>query len=370
MLSNCHYFYFIASILLFSIFVAECGRNETCRERGEIRFQQIETSSGKASGTFTKLFRRNTSIRHPLLLVPQSDANKFPLIFKNKKLSDKVYWPEAKLKSVLETLDAFDLQTGDRIKQITDIGNPNRSQLFIVATKSNKKYVVKITTAHPFLREFQAYERIKELKSPHFPLYTALFQSNDEMGCNLIVMNYISEYNLNDVFVQRKRKITRTIPELAAQLAFAINLLHINGVVHRDIKLENIMLDPMERIVIIDFDCSCIISNKNERICGSAGSMISIAPEVIEKRSYTYKCDWYSYGITLFGMLTGIWKRREELKQYLMDDKIFSTSVPNANARSLIKKLLLNEDQRLSSYEDIKNEPYFQLIDWKSLEEM
>ena len=86
--------------------------------------------------------------------------------------------------------------------------------------------------------------------------------------------------------------------------------IHSKGIIHRDLKLENIILkgpNSYKDLRIIDFGLSYIKGEKKMlfEICGTPGY---IAPEIInlkKKRMYDEKCDIYSLGIILYMLLTG-----------------------------------------------------------------
>jgi len=89
------------------------------------------------------------------------------------------------------------------------------------------------------------------------------------------------------------------------KLLSAIKHMHANGIVHRDIKLENILLTSEGEIKIIDFGLSkkqtdCTLFNSR------CGTPYYIAPEVISQSAvYTEKSDAWACGVTFYTMLAG-----------------------------------------------------------------
>ena len=85
---------------------------------------------------------------------------------------------------------------------------------------------------------------------------------------------------------------------------------HENDIMHRDIKLENILvcIDSKGRIYdlkVADFGLACKISDLDEQQYTVAGSVGYMAPEIIMKESYNEKVDVFSLGIILYILATG-----------------------------------------------------------------
>ncbi|EJK75522.1 hypothetical protein THAOC_02753, partial [Thalassiosira oceanica] len=97
------------------------------------------------------------------------------------------------------------------------------------------------------------------------------------------------------------------VRRLISGLVDAVNYLHSRHVVHRDIKAEHIMFardgDPNSPIKIIDFGVATLHKPGDPPLNAFAGSLRSVAPEVI-KRSYDNQCDMWSVGIVTFFLLT------------------------------------------------------------------
>lgn len=91
----------------------------------------------------------------------------------------------------------------------------------------------------------------------------------------------------------------------AAEIACALRFLHKNGIVYRDLKLDNLLLDAEGHIRIVDFGMCKLdiyLDRAADTFCGTPDYM---APEIIRGLKYTYSVDWWSFGILLYEMMVG-----------------------------------------------------------------
>jgi serine/threonine protein kinase len=97
------------------------------------------------------------------------------------------------------------------------------------------------------------------------------------------------------------------VKELAYQIGLAIKYLHSYGIVHRDLKLENVMMsDNTETSVpkLVDFGLAKMIG-PNELALEPFGTLGYVAPEVLQKKPYSFSCDLWSYGCIIYALLSG-----------------------------------------------------------------
>lgn len=120
-----------------------------------------------------------------------------------------------------------------------------------------------------------------------------------------IVMEYICAGDLLTFIRKRSKLPEQTAKYIFKQIILGLNFIHTHNIVHRDIKLDNILIDLDNNIKICDFGVSkriTIADTMNEQ-CGTPAYM---APEVIKGNGYQgFACDLWSAGVVLYAMLSG-----------------------------------------------------------------
>jgi len=117
---------------------------------------------------------------------------------------------------------------------------------------------------------------------------------------------------------------------IALGVAYGLQYLHSQRVIHRDLKSLNVLLDANDFPKVCDFGMSRVMPNDNSLMTGSVGTAQWMAPEIIKSEFYSEKSDVYSYGIMLWELITA------EIPFKQMRDVQVSYAVANNNARPMI----------------------------------
>ncbi|XP_059488241.1 serine/threonine-protein kinase S6KL isoform X2 [Neocloeon triangulifer] len=96
-----------------------------------------------------------------------------------------------------------------------------------------------------------------------------------------------------------------------AELALALDFLHNAGVIFRDLKLENVMVDASGHLKVIDFGMAKWLKH-GERTRTLCGTVRYMAPELVSMEPYGHAVDWWSLGIIAFCLITGDFPARRQ----------------------------------------------------------
>uniref|UniRef100_A0A671N475 Protein kinase C n=1 Tax=Sinocyclocheilus anshuiensis TaxID=1608454 RepID=A0A671N475_9TELE len=159
----------------------------------------------------------------------------------------------------------------------------------------------------------------------------------------------------------------------AAEIVCGLQFLHSKGIVYRDLKLDNILLDIDGHIKIADFGmCKENISGE-ARTCTFCGTPDYIAPEILLGQKYGTSVDWWSFGVLLYEMLIGQspfhGHDEEELFQSIRTDDPCYPRWLTRDARDILVKLFVREpERRLGVKGNIRQHAFFRDTDWNALE--
>jgi serine/threonine protein kinase len=150
----------------------------------------------------------------------------------------------------------------------------------------------------------------------HHPHVVGLIDFGDDDGALFLVMEYIDGETLTALLAREGALPEVRVVELATQIVEALAVAHGMGIIHRDVKPDNIMVTRSstgrEFVKVLDFGVAKM--NRDEGHSGATvntmaglivGSLRFISPEQVESRPVTAQTDLYGFGCVLYQMLTG-----------------------------------------------------------------
>ncbi|XP_031850262.1 AKT serine/threonine protein kinase isoform X3 [Nomia melanderi] len=240
-------------------------------------------------------------------------------------------------------------------------------------------YAIKILRKEVIIRKHEVAHALTEnrvLRTTNHPFLISLkysFQTADRL---CFVMEYV---NGGELFFHLRR--VRRFGEdrtrfYGAEIISALGYLHSQGIIYRDLKLENLLLDKEGHIKIADFGlCKEDITygRTTKTFCGTPEYL---APEVLEDNDYGRAVDWWGVGVVMYEMICG------RLPFYNKDhDKLFSLIVMgevrfprtiSIEAKDMLGGLLIKDpSKRLgggpNDAKEIMDHAFFSSIDWADL---
>ena len=232
---------------------------------------------------------------------------------------------------------------------------------------TNLQYAIKTYEKSKLLdpqRKKNVISEIKILKSISHPNIIKLKEAIDAPRQIHLVMEYVGACSLWSFL---KKRPNRQLPEPTArsfftQILSGIDYCHQVSVIHRDIKLENILLDSDNKVKIIDFGFATFTTPglKIKLFCGTPSYM---SPEIVGKRENPgAPADVWALGVLLYVMLTGNFPFKasadRELYRIILKGSFEVPASVSVQAKALIRRMLQQDPRKRPTCREILNDPW------------
>ncbi|XP_060072755.1 protein kinase C delta type-like isoform X1 [Ylistrum balloti] len=262
------------------------------------------------------------------------------------------------------------------------LGKGSFGKVMLAELKGQKKYfAIKVLKKDVVLEDDDVEctlieKRVLALGCNH-PYLTHLHSTFQTTSHLFFVMEYLNGGDLMfHIQVSGKFDIPRA-QFYAAEIVSGLQYLHSQGIVYRDLKLDNVMLDRDGHIKIADFGmCKEAIFNDNKAttFCGTPDY---IAPEILKGWRYNSSVDWWSFGVLLYEMMIGQSPFHGDDEDDLFHSILHDTPhyprwLPKEAAQILSLLFIRQPNERMGmpgcTSGPIKSQPFFRNIDWERME--
>jgi serine/threonine-protein kinase len=197
---------------------------------------------------------------------------------------------------------------GDRYEVLEKIGTGGMSDVYKAKDhKLNRLVAVKVlkqefSENENFVSKFRV--EAQSTAGLLHPNTVNVYDVGDDDGINYIVMELVDGITLKKYIEKKSRLSVKEAVSIAIQVAMGLEAAHNNGIIHRDIKPQNIMISRDGKVKVTDFGIAKAATS-NTITSNVMGSVHYTSPEQARGGYSDAKSDIYSLGITLFEMLTG-----------------------------------------------------------------
>uniref|UniRef100_A0A8D0MZ34 non-specific serine/threonine protein kinase n=2 Tax=Sus scrofa TaxID=9823 RepID=A0A8D0MZ34_PIG len=261
---------------------------------------------------------------------------------------------------------------------VRKISGHDAGKLYAMKVLKKATIVQKAKTTEHTRTERQVLEHIRQ--SPFLVTLHYAFQTETKLH---LILDYINGGELFTHLSQRERFTEHEVQIYVGEIVLALEHLHKLGIIYRDIKLENILLDSNGHVVLTDFGLSKeFVADEAERAFSFCGTIEYMAPDIVRggDSGHDKAVDWWSLGVLMYELLTGaspFTVDGEKNSQAEISRRILKSEPPypqemSAVAKDLIQHLLMKDPKKRlgcgpRDADEIKEHLFFQKINWDDL---
>ena len=286
---------------------------------------------------------------------------------------------EVSEEGVISVSEVSNVEIWECFDVVKELEGSHGVELLVVKSKKHSfKFVLKkFPSCNVELLRLEKEVHSQIPNSSYFPKYHGSFITTDsEEG--YLIMEFVDTKDLKDVildiifehkFEYLQNTLIGSMDFIGAELAAAIQILHDNNIVHRDIKLENIIVDQSGHLKLIDFGHSIKLKDLAERMKAPLGTVQYIAPEMDSCNcNYNYQVDWYSYGVTMVNLINDYLKEDEKFYQRRGDILGKIRKIIGQQEYMLIEACTrVDTESRVKSLDCLKKFTIFHGINWEEM---
>uniref|UniRef100_A0A2I2ZK24 Protein kinase C n=1 Tax=Gorilla gorilla gorilla TaxID=9595 RepID=A0A2I2ZK24_GORGO len=310
--------------------------------------------------------------------LPSEETDGIAYISSSRK-HDSIKDDSEDLKPVIDGMDGIKISQGLGLQDfdlIRVIGRGSYAKVLLVRLKKNDQIyamkVVKKELVHDDedIDWVQTEKHVFEQASSN-PFLVGLHSCFQTTSRLFLVIEYVNGGDLM-FHMQRQRKLPEEHARFyAAEICIALNFLHERGIIYRDLKLDNVLLDADGHIKLTDYGMCKEGLGPGDTTSTFCGTPNYIAPEILRGEEYGFSVDWWALGVLMFEMMAGrspfdIITDNPDMNT---EDYLFQGACPAVR----VPRVPGDPKERLgcrpqTGFSDIKSHAFFRSIDWDLLE--
>ena len=287
------------------------------------------------------------------------------VFFQTDTLDTLLLWVQA-IRTI--TFRSKDISIDD-FNIISVIGRGFYGKVMLVENKYTKE-ICALKTIHKarLIKENKVQTVLRErniLVKVHHPFIVQIkfaFQNDKKLYIGLEYVPGGELFHLMQIVPQLS---ARAIRLYVAEVALALDYIHSLGVIYRDLKPENVLIDQNGHIKLTDFGLAKVVEDgdlngSTKTFCGTNEYL---APEIVKRELYTYAIDWWALGILtyelMFGQTPFYDKSKHKMYNRIINDEPFFPPETDPEAVDFVKRLLRKDPKKRAKLKDIKSHPFF-----------
>jgi beta-lactam-binding protein with PASTA domain/predicted Ser/Thr protein kinase len=196
-----------------------------------------------------------------------------------------------------------------RYRVLRRLGSGGMADVYLVEDQQlGRRVALKLLYRH-LAEDVQFVERFRREASSaaglQHPNIVSIFDRGEWDGTYYIAMEYVEGHTLKDIVRERGPAPPEAAVDVVLQILRALRFAHQRGVVHRDIKPQNVLIDEDGRVKVTDFGIARAGASDMTETGSIMGTAQYLSPEQAQGRPVDARSDLYSIGIVLYELLTG-----------------------------------------------------------------
>ncbi|EAS01377.2 Serine/Threonine kinase domain protein (macronuclear) [Tetrahymena thermophila SB210] len=272
-----------------------------------------------------------------------------------------------------------DIISKDDFLLIRQLGTGGFGEVNLVQYMKNKQfYAIKIMRKDMIIRRsaekyiIQERQTLEKIKG--HPFVCQLHFAFQDINFLYLVLEYIQGEDLSKLLF-RGDSLEEDIARMyIAELVLAIEFLHNKGIIYRDLKPENVLIDIDGHIKLVDFGLVKTGMNRRKKTKSFCGTPSYLSPEMIKQKGHNHAVDWYGVGILTYELLYGEnpfqGNDAKQVFNSVQNKRLNKPSGLSQEGWDFIQKLMCKDPSKrlgTQSSDEVKNHPWFKNINWEDV---